>query len=470
MESLEIDTNNLSVAPIQSNEALFAKIRYWIRHVLGVDRAVGFTVLARVWASSAGIVTVALIARFLSPAEQGYYYTFGSLVALQIVFELGFSFVILQLASHERSCLRISDDYEITGDPIAHARLASVLQKSVRWYSVGAVLVAATLVPSGFYFFAMHQHGDTVSWHLAWYFDAIMAALNFQIDPILSFLEGSGYVSAVARLRFMQSIAGSLLAWAALASGHGLFAPSMMLFGMASCSLVWLCSKRKLLFGLLWYDTGSNRIRWGEEVWPFQWRIAVSWASGYFLFSLFNPVLFAYRGAIEAGQMGMSLSLVNAIQAIAVSWVSTKSAPFGGLIAGKKYRELDETFSRALRQSFAVAIAGALAAWLGCIYINLHHFRFAQRLLPPTSLGFLMIYMVVNIIIFAQAYYLRAHKQEVFFLNSLVGAVAVALSTFVVGRSYGAAGIVLSCCILNFGGLIWATYKFRKYRILWHAP
>jgi hypothetical protein len=446
-----------------------AAIRYWMHRVLGVDRAVGFTVLARAWASSAGLVTVALIARFLSPAQQGYYYTFGSLVALQIVFELGFSFVILQLASHERSCLHISGDYEITGDPIAHARLASVLQKAVRWYSAGAVLVAVTLVPSGFYFFATHQHGDTVSWHLAWYLDAVMAALNFQLDPLLSFLEGCGYVAAVARLRFMQSVAGSLLAWGALATGHGLFAPSMMLFGMASCSLLWLYRKRRLLLGLLRHDTGNNRIRWGEEVWPFQWRIAVSWASGYFLFSLFNPVLFAYRGAIEAGQMGMSLSLVNAIQAIAVSWVSTKSAPFGALIAGKKYHELDRIFSTALRQSFAVAIAGALIAWLGCVYINLQHLRFAQRLLPPTSLGILMICMVVNIIIFAQAYYLRAHKQEVFFLNSLIGALAVALSTFVVGRHYGAAGIVLSCCIVNFGGLIWATYKFRKYRTLWHA-
>src|SRR4029077_15389254 len=102
------------------------RVRHWLRTVLGLDRAIGFTVLARFWSSAAGLVTVALIARFLSPAEQGYYYTFGSLVALQIVFELGFSFVILQLASHERALLSISSNYEISGDAIAHARLSSV--------------------------------------------------------------------------------------------------------------------------------------------------------------------------------------------------------------------------------------------------------------------------------------------------------------------------------------------------------
>jgi hypothetical protein len=453
------------------NSPGIARIRHWLRTVLGLDRAVGFTVLARFWGSAAGLITVLLIARFLSLGEQGYYYTFGSLVAMQMIFELGFSYVILQLASHERARLSISTDYEISGDPVAHARLASVIQKSVRWYSVAALLLAATLVPVGFHFFATHQHaGPTVFWRLPWCFAALMAALNFQIDPFLSFLEGCGYVSEVARLRFMQSVAGSLLAWCALGSHHGLFAPSMMMFGMASTALVWLARKHKLLLGLLRYPTGSNRIRWTEEVWPFQWRIAVSWFCGYFIYWLFNPVLFAFRGPVAAGQMGMSLSLVNALQNIAVSWVSTKSAPFGTLIARKEYGQLDHTFFQALRQAFAVSLAGALTAWLGCIYLNFQHFRFAQRLLDPLSLGLLLLYMMVNVIVFSEAFYLRAHKQEVFFVNSLVGAVTVTACTLLFGWYYGARGIAVSCCGGNFVGLMWATYKFQKYRRLWHAP
>lgn len=459
------------VAPLQLNASAVARVRQWMRRVLGIDRAIGFTVLARFWSSAAGLVTVALIARFLSPAEQGYYYTFGSLVALQIVFELGFSYVILQLASHERAELSISSDYEISGAPIAHARLASVIQKSVRWYSGAAVVMATALLPLGFYFFSTHQHaGPTVSWQLPWCSAALMAAINFQLDPFLSFLEGCGYVPEVARLRFIQSATGSLLAWTVLIYHHGLFAPSMMLFGMAFSSLVWLSGKRKLLLELLRYNAGTHKIRWHLEVWPFQWRIAVSWLSGYFLFWIFNPVLFAFRGPVEAGKMGMSLSLANAIQAIAVSWVSTKSAPFGTLIARKEYQRLDQTFFQALRQSFAVCLAGALVAWLGCVYLNLQHFSFAQRLLAPLPLAMLLLYMIVNVVTSAEAYYLRAHKQEVFFVNSLVGAVAVTICTFIFGRRYGATGIVVSTCLLNWAGLVWATYKFRKYRRLWHAP
>jgi O-antigen/teichoic acid export membrane protein len=89
---------------------------------LGMDRAVVFTVFARAWTSGSGLVTIVLIARFLQPAEQGYYHTYASLIALQMVFELGFSQVILQLASHERAHLSVGASGSIGGDETAHDR------------------------------------------------------------------------------------------------------------------------------------------------------------------------------------------------------------------------------------------------------------------------------------------------------------------------------------------------------------
>ena len=151
----------------------------------GVDRAVGFTVLGRGWNTLSGAVTILLVARFLTPAEQGYYYTFASLVALQVVFELGFSFVILQMASHERVHLSIAKDHRITGDTIAHARLASVLQLSVRWYLIAALLMAIIVTPAGMLFFATHQrHGALVPWELPWISAVLATFFTFQIDPI----------------------------------------------------------------------------------------------------------------------------------------------------------------------------------------------------------------------------------------------------------------------------------------------
>src|ERR1017187_5170515 len=138
----ERDLSKAEVVP-ETSRAQLSNVSPWqdkLKRWTGLDRAIAFTVLARFWSSFAGMVTVLLIARFLSPNEQGYYYTFFSLVALQIVFELGFSFVVLQLAAHERAQLTFLPDGRVEGNPVAHARLASVLQMSVRWYSIAGLL------------------------------------------------------------------------------------------------------------------------------------------------------------------------------------------------------------------------------------------------------------------------------------------------------------------------------------------
>ena len=51
----------------------------------------------------------------------------------------------------------------------------------------------------------------------------------------------------------------------------------------------------------------------------------------------------------------MSLSLNNALGTVAISWINTKAAPFGAMIARREfYAKLDHLFFRWVKQSFAV--------------------------------------------------------------------------------------------------------------------
>ncbi len=440
-------------------------------HAIGIDRAIAYTVLARGWSGIAGLITVALIARKLSPAEQGYYYTFGSLVALQIVFELGFSVVILQLATHEAAHLTIDAYDQISGPDAAHSRLASILRKALKWYTVAAVLMACFLVPAGWHFFASNPDVHSpVAWQLPWICVVLASSITFQIDPIFSFMEGCGFVARVARTRLAQSMTGGLLAWSALMLHHGLFAPALLIAGQALAGIVWLASRRRLLFHLLRHPVGQHAIDWWTEVWPFQWRIAVSYACGFFIFQLFNPVLFKYWGPAAAGRMGMSMNLSNAVASVAVAWINTKAAPFGAMIARKEYGLLDRLFFRSVRQSLSLAVLGALVVWTGVVLLNLHHLPFAQRVLPPLPLAFLLICMVMNQVVNSWALYLRAHKQEKFLLPSVVSAICLTMSTYFLGRRYGALGMTSGQLAIGMVlGLGWGGFIFFHYRRLWHA-
>src|SRR5258708_25878113 len=95
-------------------------LRHKLPHFIGLDRAIAFTVLGRVVQGLGSVGSVLLIVHFLSAAEQGYYYALWSLVALQALFELGFSFVILQVAAPERAHLQFHSDRTVTRSGTAH--------------------------------------------------------------------------------------------------------------------------------------------------------------------------------------------------------------------------------------------------------------------------------------------------------------------------------------------------------------
>ena len=440
-------------------------------NLAGIDPAVGYTILARGWASCAGLVTVALIARFLSSAEQGYFYTFGSLAALQIVFELGFSVVILQLATHEFAHLSFSPAGTLTGPASAQCRLASILRKALQWYTLAAIAMALLLIPAGWHFFTISSSPHaSVPWHIPWVAVVLASTVTFQIDPVFSFLEGCGLVANVARTRLAQSVLGSALAWAALLLHHGLLAPALLIAGQAAAGLVWITRQRRLLLYLVRLPAGENAIDWGREVWPFQWRIAVSYACGFFIFQLFNPILFRFWGPAAAGRMGMSLNIANAIAAVAMAWINTKAAPFGALIARRQFAALDRLFFRSAAQNLALCSVLSLVVWLAVVLLGYRHLPFAQRLLPPLPFAFLLLSVNINQSVNSMAMYLRAHKQEKFLVNSVLGAVGLSLTTWFLGRRYGALGMTAGQLAIALSvGFGLGGYTFLKYRRLWHA-
>jgi hypothetical protein len=77
---------------------------------------------------------------------------------------------------------------------------------------------------------------------------------------------------------------------------------------------------------------------------------------------------------------------------------------------------------------------------------------------------------IVNTAVFAEALYLRAHKQEKFLLNSIATAILTGSSTYFFGKYIGAQGIVIGylavalCVSFGIG-----TFTFMKYRRIWHA-
>jgi hypothetical protein len=412
---------------------------------LGLDGAVAFTSSARLVNIVGSSGTVLLIVRFLSPVEQGYYYTLLSLVALQVVFELGFSFVIQQLAAHECVHLELLSDGAVTGNPVAHSRLASTLQLSFRWYTGAAFGMALILAPLGALFFARNAAGVThVAWQGPWLAAVLSSALSLWCMPFYSFLEGCGQVREVARMRLHQAIASALSAWVAMLLHHGLYSPAFVIAGQIGIGLYFLFTNRRLLRGLLRHPVEQGVVRWGREVWPFQWRIAVSWLCSYFAMQVFIPILFALRGPVEAGQMGMSLSITWYMMALVIPWISTKATPFGRMIAERNFHGLDRLFLRTMAQALSAFAVIAIAACIGVAVLPAFSSRLAVRLVSPTLFGVLVLAAAANCIVQSLAILLRSFKSEPFLSQSLVAATITLLAGTAAATRWGNTGAAVS--------------------------
>lgn len=440
---------------------------------LGIDRSVFFTLLMRLWSVCAGLVTIVLVTRFLSPALQGYYYTFNSLIALQIFVELGLTVVIIQFASHEMARLQWTDKGMLDGDPAAKRRLQSLTHFALTWFGVASLLMILLLLPAGWYFFSTTpaNHGPVPDVGLPWALLVLTTGVNLMVSVVLSVLEGCGKVPQIAVLRMWQSVAAVSSSWLVLALGGNLYAlgvNSLVTLVSAAC---WLAvNYRAFLRDILTGPRHLPGLDWRRELWPFQWRIALSWMSGYLIFHLFNPLLFASHGPVAAGQMGMSLTVISAMNGAALAWISTKAPTYGRLVASGEKEALDMLFWRGFLQSFAFLFVGVCGVSLLLSYLSLSGAPYAARVLPLPLFLLLGVVCLANHVVSSQAAYLRAHKQEPFMVVSLSSGLATLMLSLLLVPPFGAAGAVYSyaasALVVSLGG---GTFVFFTKRKQWSS-
>lgn len=443
---------------------------------LGIDKAIAYSSGARIFQAFAGVISVFFIATFLTGDEQGYYYTFGSILAIQIFFELGFTGIMTQYVAHEAAHLSIDENGNYSGEERYKSRLAYLIRFCIKWYAVIALAFFVVVIIVGFVFFNSYgDEGVAINWRAPWVLLSLTNSVNLFISPFTAIFNGLGKVKEMSRISFVQQVVMPVSQWLFFACGLKLFVVG---FGAIIGILIWMgfvfgSGLSKILAKLLRTKV-TDKVNYFQEIFPYQWRIALSWVSGYFIFQLFNPVLFATEGPVVAGQMGMTLNVLNAIQALVLSWQNTKIPLYCGLIEVKKYKELDTTFDRTTKQVVLLTACLLLTMLLGVWFVRAVHLGFrgndlGDRFLDYLPMALLFIPYLLNQFVNSWATYLRCHKQEPYLITSILGGVLQCLSVFTVGRIWGLYGIV--CGYALIAALLFPVnyfiFKNKKYE--WHA-
>ncbi len=430
---------------------------------LQIDKHIAYSLFLRLWSIIAGAIVVILIPHSLTKAEQGFYFTFSSLLSAQVFFELGLNTVLVQIIGHEMAYLNFSDNNTLMGDKKHLARAQSLFKMVKKIYVMMSIIFFIFATVAGIIFFKDSKNNSVFDWIYIWPILSFLSSVNLYLSPFLSMLEGMGLVSRVSKLRLVQSVIGYVF----LVSSLGIFRcglKSMVaipFFG-AVISSVWIFKNyRELFFGFKL--TIHNQISWIQEIFPFQWKIAVSWLSGYFIFQIFNPVIFKKFGAESAGEIGLALTIFSTIGSLSYSWFNAKVPSMVQLIALNDTLNLKKLFWSVFTRSATLNLLSC-AAFVSMVQISrYYHFSIADRIAELPILILLSIVSFGNHFIFSAASFMRAHKVEPMLYNSVVVAILCIFGIYILSE-YSVLMIILGYAVVTiFVSLPWTIYLFQKF-------
>lgn len=409
------------------------------------------------------LFTVLFLGLYLSPEERGYFFTFLSLIGIKIFFELGFGNIITQYLAKNRALN--------TKQSNQNTYLFMVFVN--KWYKRLALCLLVTLLVVGYFIFPTDS--NTEIWIYQWLVASVSVSFFFFINPKLSIAAGLGHLTEVLRIRVNAGIFKLLTMWILLVLGFKLYSLGISI--LVETIIIYLLYENRLSkFCVFKLETKEDeKFDYFKIIFPAQWRIALSWISGYFSFQLFTPLTFKYIGEVESGKIGLTIMIINAIGAIPLLWINTKIPEYSEHFGSKSYSKLFDEFKKDFKISLIVLIA-LIVCFLGLYFSTLiMQVRFFKEYVEPYIISTIPLLLFLaatflNHIISSFAILLRSNVEEPFLINSILLGISISISSFLLVESYGVLGLALgyftSCLILFFPGV--NIYKRNKIKYLCH--
>jgi hypothetical protein len=436
----------------------------------GVDRVFAVNLATRLWMLLFGPIVLGVIIHKLSIAEQGFYYTFLSLIGLSVFLDMGFTRAVQVFTSHEFASLNLLRGKPMEGSAVHRQRMADFGKAILLVHLILAVVAGVIIALVGEFMFRREANA-AVAWHGPWWSLSFAAAASFVTVPMSTMLEAAGHVPQMAWAKFARQVTTNLILVGALWSGQGLSASAISAWVGFALMMVLMVFP----YAPFWRQLLDGRAREGfkllRELAVYQVRIAVSWAAGYFIFSIMTPIAFYALGAEDAARMGLTWQVMGLVSSIAFSVIQTKTPTLGTLVGQGRSDEALSINQRATRGALFIAAAGYLAILFGLGVIrefpNLGWpallTKGASRMLPLVPIALLALAELGKLQMLGVFSFVRTLKVEPFTTMLVTLAVAVPLACWALAANFGVEWLCFGYVLGQLVANPWANRLARPY-------
>jgi O-antigen/teichoic acid export membrane protein len=306
---------------------------------------------------------------------------------------------------------------------------------------------------------------------IPWIIYSIGSFAYFFSNAVLSFLEGLNKIAKIQRIRLISAISNTVIVALCLICELNIFALAFSVF-FSSFVLIFniVYSFHKTLLQLIRESSGFN-YDWKVEILPLFIRYALSFASGYFIFQIYTPLMHYFHGPVYSGKVGITLNLVTTAFNLSGIWTYTIIPRINIVISKKEWPELDRIFYNRLLFSLLSYIIIVF-----CFYITIYFFKdfwiipkIIPRFLDNISIIILFTCYFIQQIINSLALYLRGHKKEPFVIPSIVSAIWTLMFTLIIGNFLPPSFFFLGLLSSYAWGLPLALILFYSFKKKWHS-
>jgi O-antigen/teichoic acid export membrane protein len=431
------------------------------------SRAITYSVLYKAIQILSQAITILFLANLTTPEMQGLFYVFWSLIGLQIFVEMGLGGVIQSYASHIWTTLTIKEGGQLSGEEeqLVKARELFVLGKI--WFAIGGTILVIILIPVGLSLLSMADVSSD-HYYLQWICASILAGTIISLQVYWSILEGFDQVEAYYRFRSVQALLGSAMLWLTIWLGYELWAIVVSLTIQFLVAIHFLIGRFGPVFGALFQLSKFKQPNGllAREIFPFQWRVAVSFISGYFCFTVQTPLAMYFFGEETAGQIGMTWQLTGIVSTIAGAFVVPMGPRLAMAVKNAERKRVWQIFRLMHIVSAVVAVLLALGLLIGFStveYLGINALtKVKQSLASLEILMFFLLGQLCVVLMLPSGYYFRAHKDWPLTLLSLASAVCNVVISIILMKLYGIIGISVGFALSQIFALPMLFYIFKR--------
>jgi|GEM_PF-27383 len=377
-----------------------------------------------------GPITLLLIPIFLSDVTQGFWFTFGSIAGLLAFADLGLTVVVEQFSAHEYAHLKLNKSKVYEGDPEHLQRLISLFRFVLRWTLIVAAIIFPIITVVGGVVLNLHESDS--AWLVPWIIFIASRTLGFVISEILAFFHGTGQIGKVQTIIAISNVCMLIVKIILLVFRFNLFSLAIATALGVLAQLVFLFVFFNKPLRQLFSTKLTRSYKWFKSFVALMWKFALSALSGYLVFQIYTPLAFIAFDPVDAGRVGITLTLIMACLTFSMVWLSVANPKMNMAVSKGDWSKLERLAKKNTLLAIGTYLVGA-GILLGGFAIFQSRIAILESFMPLTAVAILLAALSLQPFITGVAMFGRAHKQEPFFIVTLVtAAVSIGLTVLFV--------------------------------------